>query len=48
MNQNIHKISADICDEGPKITSFMCEGDRIGDGTTNERRKSEKWVRKST
>jgi hypothetical protein len=47
-NQNVHKISAEKHNEGPRITIVMCKGARTRDDATNGGRHDEQWVRKST
>jgi hypothetical protein len=46
-NQNIHKISAEKCSEGPRIVVVMREGDRTRVDMMNEGNQTKKWVRKS-
>jgi hypothetical protein len=46
MNHNVHKISAEKDNEGPRITTVTRGGYRKGDDPTNGGRKVEKWVRK--
>jgi DNA-binding winged helix-turn-helix (wHTH) protein len=46
-NQNIHKISEEIRDEGPKIATITCRGYKTSVDAANKGMHIEKWVRKS-
>jgi hypothetical protein len=46
-NQNVHKISAKKCNEGPRITVFTHGGTRTGVDAMNGGKNVEQWVRKS-
>jgi hypothetical protein len=47
-NQNVQKISAEKCNEGPRIAVVTRGGTRTGVDAMNGGKQDEKWVNKST